>query len=299
MVPDRDGRATNVIVGLTSESEYESVHYAHNNAYLGASVGRFAGRIDGAKFKLNGVEYQLTSRDGVHLHGGNHGFDRKIWRIAEIHHGKDPFVVLEYKSAHLEEGFPGELIVQVTYQVSETNELIVTYKANTSENTIVNLTNHSYFNLKGCGSVVDHLLKIKSQNYLELDAGLIPTGKIKSTLLSYYDFSIPKSIYQTNFDGLDDTFILDASQKQVVLYSEKSGICLTVSTNQPSVVIYTPHSLDHLPIAKPYHNHPFPSICIETQNFPDAPNHASFPSAVLKVGETYINRSVFAFSTRP
>lgn len=294
-VPDKTNKLVNVVVGLEPEA-YTSKAYLDNYTYLGASIGRYAGRISKEAFTLNNVEYPIYAEDGVHLHGGETGFDKKYWTVEELNNDYNPNVTFTYKSKDMEEGYPGNLKVAVTYQLTESNELKVTYKATTDKATPVNLTNHAYFNLNGSGSILDHKLKLNSNQVLDVDAKLIPSGKFINSKNTRFDFSEKEQIGREDFIGFDDTFVLEDKEVKAVLHSPKTGIKMKVHTNQPASVIYTPVQLDDLPYLNGATYTKFSAICFETQNLPDAPNNDHFPSSILNPGEEYLNESVFEFS---
>jgi aldose 1-epimerase len=273
MVKDKDGKLTNVVVGLEFPSDYQ-----YDNKYLGACTGRYAGRISKGGFELDRASYPLFHKNGVHLHGGKRGFGKKIWTIETIDHGEEPFVKLSYLSEHLEEGYPGNLKATVTYKLMN-NELHIIHEATTDRSTVVNLTNHSYFCLDDAPTIDNHLLQLNCSQYVETDDDLLPTGRVSSVTASSYDFLEEKQIGTTRLD----TPMVNNSISEVVaaLSSEKSGISMKVTTNQPAVVVYTPTD--------------FPAICFETQNYPDAPNQKNFPNSVLRPGEVYKNHSKFVF----
>lgn len=276
IVEDKNGKPSNVVVGFENPEEY-----LNNPMYLGACIGRYAGRISKGTFSLLGKTYNLYQENNVHLHGGERGFDKKYYTIEEVHQGLEPFVKLSYLSPHLEEGYPGNLKILITYKLVE-NELHIMHEATTDEVTIVNLTNHSYFKLDDAPDVKHYDLQLDSVQLIETDSKLLPTGKLVPVQGTEYDFMEAKKI---NDVLLDSPFaIAPASEFGGSVYSEISGIQLRVETNQPCLVIYTPPTTG--------------SICFETQNYPDAPNHAHFPSSVLKPTDAYKNESVFRFSVR-
>jgi aldose 1-epimerase len=257
----------------------------HPEAYLkdpfsmGACVGRYAGRLSGGGLHIEGKKYPLSNRDGITLHGGERGFGRRYWKI--VSHdpcGQAPEVRLEYKSPHLEEGFPGNLKVLVTYRLVA-NSLIIRHEATTDRPTVVNLTNHSYFKIDGQPLISHYLLKLSAETRLETDARLLPTGRLLKVRDTGFDFQKEHPLGDTL---LDTPFVLDESAECAArVYSPISGVSLRVYTNQPAVVVYTPEA--------------FPSICLETQNYPDAPRYDHFPSSLLQPGEAYVNESQFVF----
>ncbi|WP_394749808.1 aldose epimerase family protein [Spongiimicrobium salis] len=253
-------------------------NYLIDPFFLGACVGRYAGRISDGGFTLNGKKYPLSTENDVHLHGGKSGFSKKFWTIDQVEQGPTPYISLSYLSAHLEEGYPGNLKVKITYKLVR-NELHIIQEAYTDETTVVNLTNHSYFSLDPHPAIAHYQMKLESSHILETDDRLLPTGKQIPVNDSQYDFRQERKIGNTR---LDTPFVLDKVQKETIsVASQKSGLSMQIKTNQPAVIVYTPNKL--------------PGICFETQNFPDAPNNASFPSSVLHPGETYNNTSIFKF----
>lgn len=294
-VPDKTGQLVNVVVGLEAE-DYNKEPYLSNYPYLGASIGRYAGRISKGKFELNGETYPIYHNNGVHLHGGKIGFDKKYWNVESLDKGLNPSVIFSCESPHLEEGYPGNLNVTVCYQLTENNEVKVTYRATTDAATPINLTNHAYFNLNGKDSIIDHKLQLNSTQYLEVDAQLIPSGKLINSKNTRFDFTEESIIGRNDFVGFDDTFVLGSEPLKATLTSPKTGIQMKVYTNQPASVIYTPVLLEGLPFKNGVTYAKFSAICFETQNFPDAPNNAHFPSSILHPNEIYVNESIFEFS---
>ena len=295
-VPDKNKKRINTIVGLSCANDYQSYPYLNTGLYLGTTVGRSAGRISKGQFKIGSKSYPIYTINGVHLHGGKEGFDKKIWTIEAIENGDSPSVTLSYISKHLEEGYPGNLKVFATYTLTNKNALIISYKATTDQTTIINLTNHSYFNLNGNGSILDHELQINSDFYLDMDENLIPTGKINPVKGSRFDYNEKSLIGKDSFKGLDDIFILKEGKQKAVIASKTSGIQMKVYSNQPAMVIYTPLKFQELPFKDDANYSDFPAICFETQYYPDAPNNEHFPSTILKPDQTYLNESIFEFS---
>lgn len=294
-VKDRNENPVNVVVGLAEPQDYVAKNYLEHYNYLGASVGRWAGRISNGSFKIGAESFELYCENGVHLHGGKVGFDKKYW---EIKNTTESSVTLSYLSKHLEEGYPGNLQTQVTYELTDHNELKITYTATTDKTTPVNLTNHAYFNLDGSGSVQDHELELKSDNYVELNEQLLVTGNLIETKNTPYDFTSKSKLGKTNFDGMDDIFVLNADDNthKVSLSSAKTGIEMKVYTNQPTLVIYTPVQLPKLSYKDGVQYSKYSAICFEAETYPDAINQPTFPSALLKPGETYCNETIFEFS---
>lgn len=290
---DKNGIIVNTIVGPNEKEVYASEIYIKENKCFGASIGRYAGRISGGDFLLDGEVYYLFQNKGVHLHGGFRGLQHKIWKVQELKNGDNPSIKLSCFSEDGEEGYPGNLQVEATYTLTEENELIIEYQAETDKRTPVNLTNHSYFNLSGRGSVSDHELFISSDTLLEVDEKLRPSGKFWSLKNNEKNFQSSKKIGKTQ---LDDTFVFNSNQEKVKLFSKDTGIELSVRTNQPAAVVYIPSDL---PAAWDYQTEiasQSAAICIELQNFPDAPNHKNFPNSILAPNEKYFNRSSFQFN---
>ena len=272
LVRDKMGKVNNVVVGFDNPLDY-----LEDSIFLGACVGRYAGRISGS-FRLNGKRYALYHNQGIHLHGGKEGFGKKYWNIDTVDHGKDPSVTLSYLSPAMEEGYPGELRVTVFYQLIG-KALHITHSATTDHTTVINLTNHSYFQLDDAPQIDHYLMQLKSGKILETQDNLLPTGRIIPVQNTIYDFLKEKRIATAS---LDTPYLLE-SDKGIAgsVYSPISGISMKVRTNQPAMVVYRPKE--------------FPGVCFETQNYPDAPNHPHFPSSVLHPGETYCNRANFEF----
>lgn len=275
MFRDKTGAWQNTVVGFDDPNEY-----LKDTISLGACVGRFAGRISGGGFTLDGKFYPIHNIEGVHLHGGKEGFANKYWKIIEVHEGEDPFIKMAYTSPHLEEGYPGNLEVRVTYQLIK-GSLRIAHEASTDQDTIVNLTNHSYFKLDEAPVINDYQLQLACKQFLETHDNLLPTGKLLDVYKTKYDFQQSRPIGETRFD----TPLVLHTGFAGSIHSESSGIRMRVTTNQPAVVVYTPPG--------------FAGICFETQNYPDAPNIPPFPSSVLKAGESYLNQSLFTFDLVP
>lgn len=297
-VPDSSGNLINVVVGFDSIEQYIEKSKNKASRFLGASIARYAGRISGGKCTVNYVEYPLYQEGGVHLHGGKQGFDEKVWDIDYIN--EDALSVsLSYLSEHLEEGYPGKLRVKVTYQLSNNNELKIRYEATSTEDTLVNLTNHAYYNLNGTGSILDHSLQLDCNHYLEVDDKLLPTGILKSVDNTKLDFTNSKSLEFLEYKGnIDDTLIFNeqSSNPKGVLISPKTNIKMELYSNQPGLVLFTPEKMPEGSYRGGEYNNKFSAICFEMQNYPDAPNKWNFPSAQLKKGELYENNMIFKFS---
>ncbi len=279
-------------------------------SYQGATVGRYANRIAGGRFSLNGVEYTLACNDGKnHLHGGNAGFDKKVWTSQVLSDGDAPAVRLSIVSEDGEEGYPGRLDVAVTMTVTAENVLRLAYEARSDKDTVVNLTNHAYFNLNGWdgGDIRDTKLTVYADSITEADEGLIPTGRLLPVEGTPFDFRNGKAIGEAlDADhpqilcagGIDHNFVLgtDRSRRHAVhAVSPRSGIELDCYTDLPGIQIYTANALNETAGkggVKLYKNQGF---CLETQFFPDSPNRQAFPSAALKAGELFASVTEYAF----
>lgn len=310
-VPDRNGCFTDVVGG------YDCLNsYVNGDGYQGALIGRFGNRIAKGKFTLNGVDYTLFCNDGAnHLHGGKCGFNAKVWDVEAID-GDEPSLKLHLFSPDGEEGYPGNLSLTVTYRLSAENGLSVRYEATSDKDTVINLTNHSYFNLGGyaSGSIHSHELMLDADTYLATDGGLIPTGEIKSVAGTPFDFrsarKIGDGINADNGDiklagGYDHcfNFVGGATEKPVKraeLYDAASGRVMTVYTDQPCVQFYSGNFLknERYPFKGGYRQSPQTLMCLETQRMPDSINHAGFTNCVLKAGEKYNSTTEYRFSVR-
>jgi len=291
-VPDRDGVFGDVVLGYDTIEEY-----MRNPRYLGALVGRHANRIARGKFTLNGVEYQLAQNNGEnHLHGGNRGFDKRIWKAAQT----ENVLHLEYFSEDGEENYPGNLTVNVDYSLNEENELRIEYGATSDKDTIVNLTNHSYFNLACGGDILGHELTLRASGFTPVSDDLIPTGEIQSVDGTPMDFRTARVIGN---GGYDHNFVLDdwsnGSLRQVARLREpKSGRVMEVLTTEPGIQFYSGNFLDGSLKGKggvAYEK--YAGLCLETQHFPDAPNHPNFPTTVLRAGQEYRQTTIYKFTT--
>ena len=289
-VMDKNNNAVNVVMGYDSIDGYLNT----TEVYHGATVGRYANRIAKGRFQLDHREYELAINNGPnHLHGGPQGFHSKVWDVDEV---KDNSNTLSYLSADGEEGYPGNLKVTVTFSLSAQNEVIIDYKAATDKATILNLTNHAYFNLNGVGSgsVLDHLVQINADHITPVDENLIPTGILEPVAETPFDFTQPRTIGEKIKDndiqlqrgnGYDHNFVLNADLHKVGFAAKaignKTGIVLETFTDQPGMQLYTgKHTL----------------FCFETQHFPDSPHHSNFPTTVLNPGEVFSSTTIYKFS---
>ena len=292
--PDRRGEFVDVALGFETLEEY-----VRNPRYFGGLIGRHANRIGLGRFSLNGVDYQLTQNNGVnHLHGGAKGFDKRVWKAADESTDRSAVLRLEYLSIDGEEGYPGNLRAEVTYTLSPEFELEISYEATTDRDTIVNLTNHAYFNLAGSGGILDHQLTLHADAFTPVSKELIPTGVIESVENTVMDFRRSRPIAT---GGYDHNFVLedfDGSLRPAArLYEPDSGRVLEILTTEPGIQFYSGNFLDGSLIGKggiAYEQ--YAGLCLEPQHFPDAPNHANFPSTVLRPGEVYKHVSRYRFS---
>ena len=305
-VPDRNGVMADVVLGFNTVEPYRS---SVKKPYLGATLGRYAGRIANGRFTLDGVEHLLAKNNGPnHNHGGVTGFDKVVWEAKQLRNG----VQFDYSSPDGEEGYPGTLKARVTYTLTDANELIIDYRATADRATPVNLSNHTYFNLAGEGSntVLNHELMIDAEAMLAIDKTSVPTGKIASVAGTPFDFRMSKpvgrDINQTNEQlangsGYDHTFVLKSKKggmkPAATLYEKNSGRKMQVFTDQPGLQLYTANFLDgslNGKSGKPYMKRS--SLCLETQHFPDSPNQPKFPNTILRPSETYQTRTIYQFS---
>lgn len=300
-VPDKTGAFRDVVLGLDTMDGY-----LHDDAAIGAVCGRTANRIAKGHFSLNGKDYTLAINNGPNaLHGGPTGFGLRIWD-SKI---KDDALILTYHSADLEEGYPGALTLTVTYTWSEDNELSILYEATSDADTILNVTNHAYFNLNGhdSGTVLDHLLTIDSGAMTDFDETQIPTGVISETAGTPFDFTEAKPIGrdihaahpQMMGETYDHSLVLNGEgfREAAVLKSEESGIRVTCFTDQPGLQLYVNDYVLHNKGKGGIDYQPYAAICLETQHYPDSINHPEFPSIVLKKGEKFRSTTVYNFST--
>ena len=295
-IPLKNGEIVDVVLGFDTLEAYINSFNLAGSPYLGATVGRFAGRIKDATFNLNGKEIHLYKNNNNHsLHGGKLGFSQKIWKVKNVKEDKNPSITLTYCSPDGEENYPGELYVELTYTLSEKNELIIEYKATTTEDTIVNLTHHSYFNLDGHESnVSDQDLTINSEKILETTAENIPTGNFVDLKNHPFDFSLPKKCPSK----IDNTFVLENENEfSASLFNKNNNLKMLVYTNQPAVHIYVGGYSDGVKGKENADYHSLSGICFETQNFPDAPNHEHFPSPILKKDEVYYHKTIYKFQS--
>jgi aldose 1-epimerase len=312
IVPDRQGRTVDIALG------FENVDgYLAKNPYFGALVGRYANRIANARFRLDGHEYSLDANDPPNtLHGGKRGFDSVLWKAEQIEGHDGPILQLRHESPDGDEGFPGALDVEVRYSLSDSNELRIEFSATTDKKTVLNLTNHSYFQLAGhsAGSVLDHVVTINADHFTPVDRNLIPTGELRSVAGTPFDFLQPKRIGE-QIDasdeqlklaiGYDHNFVLNKNGNSsgptfaARAVDPASGRMLEVFTTQPGVQFYTGNHLHGNVKGKGTVYNFRTGFCLETQHFPDSPNHPEFPSTELVPGDTWKSVTIFRFSVSP
>ena len=327
--PDREGHYEDVVLGFNSLQPY-----IQRNPFFGALVGRYGNRIAGGKFSLDGKEYSLVQNNGEnHLHGGTKGFDKVVWKSKALETPEGPSLELAYTSVHMEEGYPGELSVTVTYLLSNDNALRVDYTATTDRPTIVNLTQHTYFNLNpNAETILDHELTLNANHYLTVDEGLIPIGSLNKVMGTPFDFLDAHTIGQRiDSDhpqvviggGYDHCWVLNGPSRRhdpssktsdvderlrpaeteddlktaAVLFDPATGREMTVETTEPGVQFYSANFLDGSLYGKGKAYAKRGGLCLETQHFPDSPNQPDFPSVRLDPGEPYRTTTVFKFST--
>ena len=307
---DMDGNYRDIVLGFTNLSDYET-----SSPYFGALIGRYGNRIREGKFSLDGLEYNLAVNNGEnHLHGGIKGFDKVIWDVEVEVNDKSASLILRYTSNDMEEGYPGNLDVKVTYTLTNDDELRVRYEAETDKKTVVNLTQHTYFNLSAGLSrdILAHEITIDADSYLPVDQTLIPTGELKGVVGTPFDFRASKSIgddineedIQLTFgNGYDHCWVLNKQDEGIRLvasaYDPVSGRLLEVSSDQPGIQFYSGNFLDGTLESKDGAKYDFRSgFCLETQHYPNSPNQESFPSVILNPGEKYDTKTIFRFSTR-
>jgi aldose 1-epimerase len=307
--PDRNGNFSDIVLGYDDPQGY-----VDDTSYLGNLIGRYANRIANGRFKLAGVEYKLAQNNAPNtLHGGPTGFHKRLWQAREVKRPNAVALEVSYKSADGEEGFPGNLSVTTTFVLTNTNELRIEYAATTDKTTVVNLTDHAYFNLKGPGegTILDHVMRINANRFTPVDENLIPTGELKSVKGTPLDFTKPTVIgtrIEQNYEqllrgkGYDHNYVLNKVGKQLSLaaqvYEPTTGRTLEMWTTEPGVQFYTGNFLDNVrgKGGKIYERRG--AFCLEAQHFPDSPNQPAFPSTTLRPGQKYTQTTVYKFSVR-
>jgi aldose 1-epimerase len=306
-VPDRNGNLADIVLGFDSLAEY----LANPSPYFGALIGRYANRIAKGRFHLDGFEYHLDQNNGPNsLHGGAGGFDKKVWTPRET---ADGGLELQYRSKDGEGGFPGNLVVTATYHLTDSNELRIDYASTTDRDTVVNLTSHSYFNLRGAGSgdILGHQVTLLADRFTPADSTLIPTGELHAVAGTPFDFRKPTTIgARIEQDdeqlrlagGYDHNWVLMEHGKGLALAARveepESGRVLEVLTTEPGIQFYTANFLDGTIRGKAGRMYARRSaLCLETQHFPDSPNHSNFPSTTLEAGDRFQSTTVYRFLT--
>jgi aldose 1-epimerase len=306
-VPDKNGNKDNITFGYDT---FEGT--IKGDKYFGAVVGRYANRIAKGKFTLDGVEYTLPTNDGPNtLHGGPAGWHSVVWNAEILKDTKYPAVKFTYVSPDMEEGFPGTVHAEITYTWTDNNEIIMDYKCTTDKKTVVNITNHAYFNLHGAGNgdILDHVITLKASAFTPIDSVMIPTGEIRPVAGTPFDFTTPYAIGERineQYDqlilgkGYDHNFVLDnIDPVDVTVYDPASGRVLEVITDQPGMQFYTGNFLDGTQIGhggKPYNYRS--GFCLESGHYPDSPNHPDFPSTVLNPGDTLKTQTIYRISVK-
>ncbi|MCM1988366.1 aldose epimerase family protein [Oceanirhabdus seepicola] len=304
ITPGKDGKFENIVLGFDTISEYEE-----QSPYFGCIVGRSAGRISKGRFEIDGQEYRLAQNNGVNnLHGGNKGFDKAIWDTKNLIDEDSVSLVLNYLSVDGEEGFPGNLKTQVTYTLTDQNEFEIKFSGVSDKKTLINLTNHTYFNLSGNlkDNILNHKLTLKADNVIYVDDQTIPTGVIADVKGGVFDFTEEKKIGEDinkqeeqllNCGGYDHPWVFNKSKiAQIKLEDEKSGRGMEISTDQPVVVIYASNQMgDELILSGGRESERNLGVCLETQDYPDAINQPSFPCKVYESGEVYTACTKYKF----
>ena len=306
-VPDRNGKKENITFGFGT---FEGM--INGDPYYGAVVGRYANRIAKGKFTLNGVEYTLAINNGPNsLHGGQGGWHSVVWDGEVVEGSQFPSVKFTYHSQDMEEGYPGNMHVETLYTWTDNNEIVIEYKCTTDKKTVLNITNHAYFNLHGAGNgdILDHELVIKASKFVVVDSTLIPTGELRPVAGTPFDFTTPHTVGErinepydqlTLGKGYDHSFVLDnADEVDATVYDPSTGRFMEVITDQPGVQFYCGNFLNGSRIGyggKPYTYRS--GLCLETGHFPDSPNHPEFPSTVLNPGETFTSKTIYRFSVK-
>ena len=298
IVTNKHGKKQDIVLGFDDFDQYVSEDYLSNYPYFGAAIGRYANRIKSGQFAIDGKRYQLPLNNGDDfLHGGNNGFDKKVWEVLST---IDPSVTMQYVSKSGEEGFPGNLTVQLTFKLTDEDELVLDFKASTDEATAINLTHHGYFNLSPeGGSVKDHIHRMPASYYLEQDGNYVVTGTLLPVEGTIHDFLAPKEIGRDwdPEEGYDQTYVLDKAYGSLTLASEtseeRSGLTLSVYSTEPIAHFYTGKYVDVKNGKGDKDYHAFEGFCVETQHHPNAINIPEFPSTVLRPGEIYSQTTIY------
>jgi aldose 1-epimerase len=302
--PDKNGLKANIALGFKSFQDYISDAYIENCPYFGCIVGRYANRIAKGKFSIEGKEYTLPVNNGVNsLHGGITGFDKVIWASIPIEKPDLVGVELKYRSVHMEEGFPGNLDLTVTYTLNHKNEFQIEYRAVTDKTTVLNLTNHTYFNLTGGKeNIFNHALQLYAQKYTVITEGLIPTGEIGDVAGTPLDFTAPAKVgsrINDLKDGYDHNYILDNSKgklvKAAVLTEETSGRMIEAFTTEPAIQLYTGYYIPEMKGSCGENFGRHAGLTLESQHYADSPNKPEFPSTELHPGEVFKSKTIYKF----
>ena len=305
-VPDRNGKLSEVCLGFDTLEEYDQ-----KPSFLGATIGRVGNRIGGAKFTLNGTEYTLFKNDGPNtLHGGREGFDKKWWRGETLEADGEDTVIFTYVAHDMEEGFPGKLHVQVTFAWDDQCRLSIRYLSQSDNDTVVNLTNHSYWNLSDKDTMLDHTLLVNADCVTDVDEGLIPTGEFLAVGGTPLDLRAPKIIGDgvarrkecrliDAVDGYDVNYVLNGEgmKEAGVLRDPDSGREMRVLTTEPGMQVYSGQGLNTTGHGGKVYG-AYAGVALETQHYPDSPNHPNFPTITLKAGDTYQTTTIYAFSVK-
>lgn len=296
--PDKDGSYDNIVLGYNSLEEY-----LNKSPHFGALTGRVANRIAKGEFELNDKKYELAINNGPnHLHGGIKAFDKRLWNAETINNPQAPGVKLSYLSKDGEEGYPGNLNAEVIYTLKG-DSLVIEYTATTDKATPINLTNHSYYNLAGEGTILDHILTLNASYYTPVDSTQIPTGEIKPVKGTHLDFREPHVIGKLIDKvpgGYDHNYVIDKEQKGALVFTAliehpESGRMMKVFTEEPGVQLYTGNNLDGTLRSGDWIFEKHSGLCLETQHFPDSPNQPHFPSTILQPDETYNTKTIMVF----
>lgn len=304
IVPDKNRHPVDVVLGFDKLEDYLSPEYLAAYPYFGTIIGRYANRIGHAQFTINNKKYSLSANAGQHqIHGGTEGFDKKVWMVKSLSEAPEAQLVLTYLSPDGEEGFPGNLAVELTFTLTDANELKLDMSATTDEDTAVNLTHHGYFNLNGDGkSIESHLVKIAADHYLAQHSDFLPTGDVLKVEGNSHDFRKMKAINQdwNAEEGYDQAFVLNQiglNYSAAEVYSPQSGIRMELFSNQPAVQFYTAKHLSPIKGKNRFNYGPFSAFCLEDQVHPNAINLPQFPNTILKAGETYSHQTIYRFRT--
>ena len=306
-VPDKNGKKDNITFGY---DDFEATQ--KGDMSFGSVVGRYANRIANGKFTLDGVEYKLPVNNGPNtLHGGPGGWHSVVWDAEIVKDSKAPSVKFSYLSPDMEQGFPGAVKVEVVYTWTDNNEIVMKYSWSTDKKTVVNVTNHAYFNLHGAGNgdILDHVLTLKASAFTPVDSVMIPTGELRPVAGTPFDFNTPHTIGERigeKYDqlvlgkGYDHNFVLDNKEEvDVTVYEPTSGRVLEVITDQPGMQLYTGNFLDGTKKGHggtPYNHRS--GFCLESGHYPDSPNHPDFPTTVINPGETLSSTTIYRFSVK-